>query len=519
MSHRRHTLMTAAALTAAVALTTTSCAAGGGAESVATDTIRTTIDVPATFDPSLTLSLPDNLLARTSYDTLVRRDESGLVPGLASEWTATPTQAVLIIREGATCADGTAITPTVVKDSLEYFARPDSPSTTAGQVFGGTPPTIAADDSAGTVTIDLGAPWPDLMTGLSISSTGIVCPAGLADPEGLAAGTVKGSESGPYTLESFEPGVKYRFTLREDYDAWPEWTTTVNGTPAKTLEYVVSPDSTATANLVISGQLDIGKIQAQTIERFDAMDGYEVAINRFSDFYLMFNERPSSLFADPALRLGVAQAIDRAMFEEVSSLGTGEIATSLASNLTPCVAEATTAVPDQDVEAATAALSGLSIRFIGPTIAGPAGAGNEYIAEALRAAGAEVTIENTDVGTWIATVFGEPDGWDLTMFADLNFLGSLTSPLGSFVGPSIGDGGGNIGAASNTAAEEAYAAALTAASEEERCASLNSAVNALVENVDVLPLINDAFIYVQRPGFTVQMLGGSLDDPIFRIAD
>lgn len=516
---RRHTLIAAAALTTAVALTTTACGAGGGGESASTDTIRTTIDIPATFDPSATLSLPDNLLARAAYDTLVRRDESGLVPGLATEWTATPTQAVLTIREGATCADGTEITPTVVRDSLEYFARPDSGATTAGQVFGGTPPTITADDAAGTVTIDLGAPWPDLLTGLSISSAGIICPAGLADPEGLAAGTAKGSESGPYTLESFEPGVKYSYTLRDDYDAWPEWTTAVKGTPAQKLEYVVSPDSTATANLVISGQLDIAKIQAQTIERFDAMEGYEVSVNRFSDFYLMFNERPSSVFTDPALRLGVAQAIDRTMFEDVTSLGTGEIATSLASELTPCVAEAKTKVPEQDVEAATAALSGLSIRFIGPTIAGPAGAGNEYIAEALRAAGAEVTIENTDVGSWIGTVFGEPDGWDLTMFADLNFLGSLTSPLGSFVGPTITEGGGNVGAASNQAANEAYAAALTATSEEERCASLNNAVAALVENVDVLPLVNDAFIYVQRPGFTVQMLGGSLDDPIFRIAD
>lgn len=516
---RRHSLIGAAAIATAIALTATGCAGGEDSGSTSTDTIRTTIDVPSTFDPSLTLSLPDNVLARTSYDTLVRKDASGLVPGLATEWTATPTQAVLSIRAGATCADGTAITPTIVKNSLEYFARPDSSSTILVQVFGGPPPTITADDEAGTVTIDLAAPWPDLMTGLSISSTGIVCPAGLADPSGLADGTVEGSESGPYTLESFEPGVKYTYKLREDYDAWPEWTTDVNGRPASTLEYVVSPDSTATANLVISGQLDIAKIQAQAIDRFEGMEGYEVSVNRFSDFYLLFNERPSSVFADPALRLGVAQAIDRAMFEEVNSLGTGEILTSLASSQTPCVPESNASIPEQDVEAATAALSGVSIRFVGPSIAGPAGAGNEYIAEALRAAGADVTIENTDVGTWIARVFGEPDAWDLTMFADLNFLGSLTSPLGSFVGPTIQEGGGNVGGAVNPAAEEGFGAALTATTEEERCDFLNSAVDALIENVDAFPLVNDAFIYVQRPGFTVQMLGGALDDPIFRIAE
>lgn len=516
---RSYAFMGTAVLGVAIMVTAAGCAAGGDADNTATDTIRTTIDVPATFDPTVALSLPDNVLARTSYDTLLRRDTTGLVPGLATEWESTPTRAVFTIRDGATCSDGTPITPTVVKNSLDYFARPDSQSTTLIQVFGGNSPVITADDSAGTVTIELANPWPDMVTGLSVSSTGIVCPAGLADPEGLAAGTVEGSESGPYTLESSEPGVRYTYTLRDDYDAWPEWETKITGTPARTLEYVVSPDSTATANLVMSDQLDIAKIQAQTIERFDGMDGYEVAVNPFSDFYLLFNERPSSVFTDPALRLAVAQTIDRAMFEEVNSLGTGQILNSLASDAVPCVDSSTAVIPEQDVEAASAVLNGVKIRFTGPTIAGPAGAGNEYIAEALRAAGADVTIENTDVGSWVGKVFGEPDAWDLTMFADLNFLGSLTSPIGSFVGPTIQDGGGNVGGANNPAADEAFGASLTATTEEERCGYLNAAVAALIENVDAYPLVNDAFIYVQRPGFTVQMLGGALDDPIFRIAE
>jgi peptide/nickel transport system substrate-binding protein len=483
-----------------------------------TSTIRTTIDIPATFDPTAALSLPDFLLARTSYDTLLRRDESGFVPGLATEWTSTPTQAVFTIRDDATCSDGTVITPSIVKASLDYFARPDSPSVTKGSVFGPiNTPVITADDAAGTVTIDVETPWPDLVAGLAISTAGIVCPAGLADPEGLAVGPVEGSESGPYVLKSFEAGVRYTYTLREDYTAWPEWSTAIDGEPAQTLEYVVSPDSTATANLIISGQLDIGKIQAQTIDRFDGMDGYEVAVNRFSDFYLIFNQREGSPFTDPAVRLGVAQALDRTMFENVTSLGTGEIATSLASSEIACVPADNPLIPQHDAAAAASVLEGISIRFIGPLVAGPAGAGNEYIAETLRAAGADVTIENTDVGSWVGTVFGEPDAWDLTMFADLNFMGSLSGPIGSFVGPVIFEGGGNIGAAANPAAEEAFFASLTAADEEERCGYLNEAVDALISNVDVFPLLNDPFIYAQRPGFSVTVLGGALDDPIFRI--
>jgi peptide/nickel transport system substrate-binding protein len=514
---RNQTLVGAAAIAASMALVMSSCAPGAGSDE-ATDTIRTTIDIPATFDPTMPMSLPDFLLARTSYDTLVRKDASGLVGGLATEWTSTPTQAVFTLREGATCSDGTEITATVVKNSLEYFARPDNANLSKVQTFGLNEPVITADDAAGTVTIDIESPWGSMLDGLSVSATGIVCPAGLADPEGLAAGTVKGSESGPYVLESFEPGVRYTYTLRSDYNAWPEWTSEVAGEPAKTLEYIVSADPTATTNLVLDGQLDIGKIQAQNIDRFDGKDGYEVSVNRFSDFYLVFNQRPSSPFTDPTLRKAVSQALDRAVFEQVTSLGTGELLTSLASSSVACVPASNDLIPSQDVAAASAALAGVKIRFVGPNIAGPAGAGNEYIAEALRAAGAEVEIQNLDVGSWVGAIFGQPDSWDLTMFADLNFLGSLLSPLTLFVGPTLEEGGGNLGAVNNAIANENFGASLAAETDEAKCEALNTAVNALIENSDTLPLINDAFIYAQRPGFTVQMLGGALDDPIFRIA-
>jgi peptide/nickel transport system substrate-binding protein len=175
-------------------------------------------------------------------------------------------------------------------------------------------------------------------------------------------------------------------------------------------------------------------------------------------------------------------------------------------------------IPSQDVAAATAALSGKKIRLVAPTIVGPAGAGNEYIAEALRAAGAEVDLTNTDVGSWITTVVAKPGDWDLTVFADLNFLGSLASPLLNLTGPTIDAGGTNYGAVANPAAETSFTAANSAADESARCAALDETVQALVSRSDTLPLLNDAFIYASRPGFTVQMLGGALDDPLFRIA-
>lgn len=514
---KRHGLA-AATIAVTIALAAVGCTTTAPTPAASTDTIRTTIDIPATFDPTLTTSLPDFLLARMSYDTLVRRDAGGLVPGLATKWTSTPTRATFTIRTGATCSDGTKITPTVVQKSLEYFARPGSGSTQFVYTFGpGNKPIITADDAAGTVTVAIKNPWPYLVDAMSVASSGIICPAGLADPSGLAKGTVKGSESGPYVLKSFEPGVRYEYQLRKDYKAWPQWSTKISGKPAATLVYTVSPDATATANLIFGGQLDIGKIQATTMARFANQKGYTVSVDHFSDSYLVFNERPGSPFTDEATRKGVIEAVDRKMFGKVTSIDTGVVLTSLAAPDTTCVRGSDISIPGQDAAAAKTALAGKRIRLVAPSIVGPAGAGNEYIAEALRAAGAHVDLTNTDVGSWITTVVTKPGDWDLTVFADLNFLGSLASPLLNLTGPTIPDGGTNYGAVSNRAADQALAKANAEADPEARCASLDEAVQALVSRSDTLPLLNDAFIYASRPGFAVTMLGGALDDPIFRI--
>lgn len=147
---------------------------GGGPDGAATtDTIRTTIDIPAGFDPAKGVSLPDFVLARQSYDTLVRRGSSGVVGGLATSWTSTPTSASLVLRADATCDDGTPITPTVAAGSLERYADPKTAASTTVTAFGpGNKPTIVADDEANTLEITVPAPW-DLVGGLTLAATGI----------------------------------------------------------------------------------------------------------------------------------------------------------------------------------------------------------------------------------------------------------------------------------------------------------------------------------------------------------
>ncbi|MER6412192.1 ABC transporter substrate-binding protein [Streptomyces humidus] len=523
----RQTRTLAVPVTAAVAMTAvlagctttgSTSADQGGADAATATKIRTTIDVPASFDPAKALSLPDYQLARDSYDTLVRKDDGGLVGGLATQWKNTPTSATFTLRTDATCADGTPITPTVVKGSLDRYIDPKTAAPDVPTVFGpGNTVKVTADDAARTVKITLARPWGDMVTGLSVASTGIVCPAGLKDLKALAAGKAQGSQSGPYILQKSQSGVSYSYTLRPEYKAWPAWRTKIPGRVAKTLEYMVSPDPTATGNLVTSGQLDIGKIDASAVPRFDGVNGQSVSVSRFSDFYLLFNERPGMVFADVAARRAVAQAVDRAAFTKVVSKDTGEPSTMFVQKGVPCNDPGSSFLVPTDKAAAATVLKGKKIRLVGPQVVGPAGAGNQYVQEALRAAGADVTLSNVDLGTWVGTVFGKPDAWDLTIFADLNFLGSLANPLGHFVGPTVSEGGGNLGAVKNPVVNKAFAQGTEAATEEARCTAYQTAIKGLISQVDGVPMVNDPYIYALRKGFSAKMLGGSLDDPILRV--
>lgn len=520
---RRSHIMLASACAAGLVLTGCTTGAGDNAaaqsEGMSTDTIRTTVEQPGTFDPTQVRSLPDFLMARLSYDTLLRKDAEGkLTGGLATEWTFDGTQGVFTLREGATCADGTPITATIVKNSLEYLTDPQTMSQVVPKMFGPQGnPVFEADDEAGTVTVKLEQPWPDLPIGLSVASTGIICPSGLEDPEALAQGNAEGAESGPYLLSEKEHAVRYAFELREDYSAWPEYSEEIDGVPADKFVYNIMPDRNATANQLVSGQIDIGVIEPNAIERFEKMSGFSVESNPFTEFYLVFNQREGSPFADPEVRKAVAQALNRETFEEITSSGHGLVATHMATPGVVCSDQENAPAFSYEPEAAADVLEGVKIRLLGSQIVGPQGSGNVYIQEQLRAAGADVQLDNLDVGGWASRTFGEPSAWDVTVFADLNFMGTLANQLTFFTGPIMQEGGSNLGKAHNEKTEQLLAESMTMTESEERCAALDEAMDSLVAEADGVPLATAPRVLALAEGFGMTQFPGALDDPIFRI--
>src|SRR5699024_6508608 len=130
-----------------------------------------------------------------------------------------------------------------------------------------------------------------------------------------------------------------------------------------------------------------------------------------------------------------------------------------------------------------------------------------------------VTLQNLDVGGWISTIYGQPGDWDLTVFADLNFVGSLSNTVQQAVGPPIQEGGANVGATQSEATETAFQEYLQSHSQDEACATLTDASDALISEAHIVPLTNDPRPMASREGFKVVTKGAAMDDEHLLIAE
>ncbi|MBO0982652.1 ABC transporter substrate-binding protein [Rathayibacter sp. SD072] len=511
------------ATAAAAALLLSSCSATPEAASTpgsySTDTIRGTFGSdPTSFDAAKANAQDDYVVARLLFDSVLRRDDDGaLVGGLASEWDATPTEATLTIRDGATCADGTEITPTVVADSLTYFADPETKNNFAKLVFGPGTPTITADDAAGTVSIALAQPWSETLRGLTLPQSGIICPAGLADKEGLAAGTVEGAFSGPYTVASATHGVSYEMSLREDYDAWPTFAKEVPGVPAAKLVFAAGVAPATAANQLSTGELDVATVAPADSERFSDEAAFGTATVPANGTWLLFNEREGHPFTDPALRKAVAQAIDPQAFDAAAYGGKGfEMFSIVAPNI-PFALTDDEYLTKKNLDEAREVLEGKTFKMVGTTAIGVNGAGNTYVQEALRAVGATVELQNVDNGAWATMTQQQPDTWDITVQGDANFVGTVAASATRVSGTPTELGGRNIGGGENPEIVAAIAEAQAATDDEAKGAAYQKVQELILQDNVIVPLTGGTQFVIQRAGFSISTPSDILDWSTLRI--
>lgn len=514
--------LAAISLAAAAGVALTACSSGdsptiaGANAAGATGTINTVLwSAPANFDPATASASADLTVARLGFDTLLRKDDAGgYLGGLATDWEAASASSYLFtIRDDVTCSDGTPITAQVVADSLQNLATSEG-AVNRKLVFGDGEPTFTVDEEAGTLAIELSKPYSQLLGGVTLENSGVICPAGLADLEGLAAGQVEGAFSGPYVLSDYSAGVSATYTLREDYDAWPAWEG-VEGAPATTINITVESDSNTSANLLESGGLDVARFWDANATRFTENEAFAHVTDNSTANTLLFNEDPSSVFAgDQELRAAVAQAVSIEAFNNAALDGLGNPMTSVTDSGFVNVWDDDSLLQPYDPEGASELLTGTTIRLLTMTNWEPA---VDYVTEALSAAGATVQVEAVDPSKWSAKLRTEPTTWDLTIRGETNSSGMVHQALQTKIGPSFTAGGTNYTSSDNAEGEAFLAAALASADPDEQSENLLAAQKTVLERVDVAPLATSTHYIITREGFAAHTFSGYWDISALRV--
>ncbi|MFJ2811591.1 ABC transporter substrate-binding protein [Kitasatospora sp. NPDC087271] len=512
---------TAATTVLAAALTVTVAGCGGAARpSTSTPLVEHgTVRIAASsetpsFDPYTAFGAAQ---ARYAYDSLVNVSaDATLVSGLASSWEATTTTAVFTLRPGITCSDGTPLTATAVARALTYAGDPANQLAGAQTVLPSVPYTASADDATGTVTATTTTPFPFLTRTLGLLP--IVCPAGLDRPRTLDRST---RGTGPYVLTHYTPGGPYEFTVREGYTWGPAGATTAEpGLPARLVISVV-PQASTTANLLLTGGVDIADVNGPDRTR---LTGHGLSTTDVATVVGMtfFNQRPGRPLAEPALRRALVSALDRQGLANVAVGGTGTPATDFDAEGAVCHADLATAnLPAQDATEAlrvagwTRGPDGrltkdgkpLRLRLItspdlGPTLAPVA----ELMARTWTVLGADVKLVTESLPALVNAMYQTGD-FDVVVGTSPGFA----LPVGFipfFSGPPPAQGL-NFAGVANPEYDALVAQALREP-DTEGCATWNRAAAALFRSADALPIADGRSTVYGRSTTFATTFGGQL---------
>jgi peptide/nickel transport system substrate-binding protein len=440
---------------------------------------------PGKLDPQSSASSQLFTVNQLAYDTLVAvNGESGEVESqLATEWAVDGTTVTLTLGEGITCADGSDFTATTAADNIAYVADPKNKSPFLG-TFLPAGATAEADDAAGTLTITLAAPAPFVLNGLA--SLPMVCESGMADRKALADST---AGTGPYELTEAVPNDHYTYQIRDGYTWGPNGATTAEkGMPDTVVMRIIENESTA-ANLVSTGEVNAAQVLGPDVERLEAQ-GLFAAETPALLGEQWYNHNDGHATSDAAVRVGLTQALDLAELASVATAGAGTPATTLAA-IPPvaCPGDSASALPAQDVDAATAALSGVGeLTFLYSSAAGSAfSAAAELAVQQWEAAGVKVKAKGVDETALQGAIFGTGD-WDIA-WVPLN-VNSPDQLVPFLSGPGLADGGTNFSGIDNADYTEGVTAA-SAMNGTEGCDTWLEAESALVAAADIVPFANN----------------------------
>jgi peptide/nickel transport system substrate-binding protein len=327
----------------AVVVALTACAGSGGSSNAKTYVSGGTLNIRAlgdfrNFDPQTAADSITNNLMSPNYATLLYMDSGGKLEGyIAKSWKASATSVVFTLKSGVTCADGTPVTPTVVKNSFQRMF--DNKNAYNAVLFGPGPYSATADDASNTFTFSIGTPYSDLVYAFTQtfpnSLTGIICPAGLKDPPQFVN---KMFGAGPYTLVEAVHGDHVTFKLRPEFTWGPFGVTAKTPGVADTVVFKVIESSTTAANALLGGQIDVGVIGGPDVDRLlaDTRVTHTETLASYALQTLAFNESPGHIGTDPIVRRALITAIDPKGWLQGSVNGHGQLSSAFVATSVNC---------------------------------------------------------------------------------------------------------------------------------------------------------------------------------------
>jgi peptide/nickel transport system substrate-binding protein len=482
---------------------------------------------PGALDPATAVQGSTNLLLSFAYDTLVHTDKDNkIVSGLADKWTVTPDSVTFTLHKGATCSDGSAVTPSVVARSINHWVDPATKSPLVGVLI---PADVKAeaDDAGGTVTLRTSSPSQFLLqTTVAIF---IVCGKGLTDPSILAKET---SGSGPYQLTESVANDHYTLKARPGYTWGPGGTGTGDhGVPGTVVLKIVSNESTA-ANLLLAGSINASSFTGADRKRVESAPGVIKSTLPDGNGEYFYNQHAGRPAEDLAVRKALTQALDLDQLATVSTQGTGKKSVGMTTlSPRPCSVDSVTGHRSAyNADAAKAGLDAagwtvgsdgirakagnkLTLKLIYATDYGPGiQAGAEFMADAWKKIGADVQLKGSASGAWADALFKTGD-WDVS---EVPIGVSLPSQLIAYVSGPAAPNGSNFSNIRNDQYAQLAKQAAGLPVDQGGCATWSKAESALFDNYDVVPIAELTTLLASRNA-EVFIPGGLAQPTLFRM--
>lgn len=469
-----------------------------------------------TLDPHKTVSTDRSFfIIPILYQRLFRPDANGaIVPVIAESYSVSAAQLDVVIREGVMCSNGHELTASDVARSLMRLVAPDTNSPSLSRLGGREGFTATGDDASRSVTIVPKQPIGSLLAGLALTSSSIICPEGLDNPDRLLT---ESFGTGRYQIdpEHFRRGIEYGFNLRADQA--PE-----AGRPERITVRIIENATTA-ANELLSGGVDIATLRGRDEDRLQGrIPGASIPPWGATVATLQHNEGHST--AELAVRQAVFLAIDRKAALIAGSAGRGEVASSFVGSSIQCfTSDTNNYIPETSIDEARKVLEaagwalnsggaiyekdGAPLRLRILTQATSTNSLGEYLLSTLQKLGAEVTLKLATPEEVVP--LSKTDTWDVRVTTMNNASGSADGMHVFFKADSSLNTSNVNNEGYNAATDVASA---MAPNDPEYCSLWAKAQIALLSNFDALPLYSAYDTIYHREGLAFDFIIPSIPD-------